>query len=162
MTGRSALAVLLALMLASVFVVLAIPAARAVEPSERLANPTLEARAEAIGRELRCLVCQNESIEESSAALAHDLRVLIRRHIAAGDSDQQVINFLVQRYGIFVLLDPPFEPVTYLLWLGPPLLLLGVGGGLIARARRRRSVLPPPRLSAEESARAAGLLGEGQ
>lgn len=159
MTRRPVLAVLLALVLAGVLVVLATPAARAVEPSERLANPVLEARAEAIGRELRCLVCQNESIEDSSAALAHDLRVLIRRHIAAGDSDQQVIDFLVHRYGIFVLLDPPFEPVTYLLWLGPPLLLLGVGGVLIVRARRRRSLLPPP-LSTEESARAAGLLGE--
>lgn len=158
MTGRSALAILLAL--ASVFVIFATPAARAVEPSERLANPALEARAEAIGRELRCLVCQNESIEDSSAALAHDLRVLIRRHIAAGDSDREVIAFLVQRYGIFVLLDPPFEPVTYLLWLGPPLLLLGVGGGLILRARRRRDVPPPQALSSEERARAAGLLGE--
>jgi cytochrome c-type biogenesis protein CcmH len=136
------------------------PRAGAVEPSERLANPVLEARAEAIGRELRCLVCQNESIEDSNAALAHDLRLLIRRHIAAGDSNRQVIDFLVHRYGIFVLLDPPFEPVTYLLWLGPPLLVLGVGGVLIVRARAHRGVPPPPALSAEESARAAGLLGE--
>ncbi|MGH7098966.1 MAG: cytochrome c-type biogenesis protein [Stellaceae bacterium] len=162
MTQRSALALLLALVLASVFILCAIPAARAVEPSERLANPVLEARAEAVGRELRCLVCQNESIEESPASFAHDLRLLIRRHIAAGDSNQQVIAYLVHRYGIFILLDPPFEPVTYLLWLGPPLLLLGVGGGLVAQARRRRNVPLPQALSSEESARAAGLLGERQ
>ncbi len=133
--------------------------AYAVEPSERLADPALEARAEAIGRELRCLVCQNESIEESQAALAHDLRLLIRRHLAAGDSDRQVVDFLVRRYGIFILLDPPFEPATYLLWLGPPLLVLGAGGVLLLRARRRRALVPPP-LSAEENARAAGLLGD--
>jgi cytochrome c-type biogenesis protein CcmH len=136
------------------------PQARAVEPSERLADPVLEARAETIGRELRCLVCQNESIEDSNAALAHDLRLLIRRHLMAGDSDRQVIDFLVQRYGIFVLLDPPFEPVTYLLWLGPPLLVLGAGGMLVLRARRRRFIPAPPALTDEENLRAAGLLGE--
>jgi cytochrome c-type biogenesis protein CcmH len=133
----------------------------AVEPSERLADPALEARAEAIGSELRCLVCQNESIEESQAALAHDLRLLIRRHLAAGDSDRQVIDFLVHRYGIFILLDPPFAPATYLLWLGPPLLVVGAGGVLLLRARRRRITVPPP-LSAEENTRAARLLGEAQ
>lgn len=150
-------AALLALALASG---LASPAARAVEPSERLADPVLEARAERIGRELRCLVCQNESIEDSNAALAHDLRLLIRRHIAAGDSDRQVVDFLVHRYGLFVLLDPPFMPVTWLLWLGPPLLVAGAGGALIARARRRRAPPAPPALSAEEAERAAGLIGE--
>jgi cytochrome c-type biogenesis protein CcmH len=134
----------------------------AVEPSERLANPVLEARAEAIGRELRCLVCQNESIEESNAALAHDLRLLIRRHLVAGDSDRQVVDFLVHRYGLFILLDPPFAPVTWLLWLGPPLLVLGAGGGRVLRARRRRALAPPPALDAEEAARAAALLGEAR
>jgi cytochrome c-type biogenesis protein CcmH len=134
--------------------------ARAREPSERLADRVLEARAEKIGRELRCLVCQNESVEDSNAALAHDLRLLIRRHLVAGDSDRQVIDFLVHRYGVFILLDPPFEPVTYLLWLGPPLLVLGAGGVLLLRARRRAAVAPPPDLTAEENARAAGLLGD--
>jgi cytochrome c-type biogenesis protein CcmH len=133
--------------------------AHAVEPSERLADPALEARAEAIGRALRCLVCQNESIEESNAALAHDLRLLIRRHLAAGDSDREVVDFLVHRYGLFILLDPPFAPVTWLLWLGPPLLLLGAGGALLLRARRRE-VAAPPALAADEAARAAALLGE--
>jgi cytochrome c-type biogenesis protein CcmH len=135
------------------------PAARAFEPSERLADPVLERRAEVIDAELRCLVCQNESIEESDAGLAHDLRLLIRRRLVAGDTDRQVLDFVVARYGIFVLLDPPFEPVTYLLWLTPPLLLLAAGGLLAWRMRRPPAPEPPP-LSAEERARAALFLGE--
>jgi cytochrome c-type biogenesis protein CcmH len=135
------------------------PAARAFEPSERLADPVLERRAEAIDAELRCLVCQNESIEESNAGLAHDLRLLIRSRLAAGDTDRQVLDYVVARYGIFVLLDPPFEPVTYLLWLTPPVLLLAAGGMLAWRSRRSPAPDPPP-LSAEEQARAALLLGE--
>jgi cytochrome c-type biogenesis protein CcmH len=137
------------------------PAARAYEPAERLADPGLERRAEAIGRELRCLVCQNESIEESDAGLAHDLRLLIRRRLAAGDTDRQVLDYVVARYGIFVLLNPPFELATYFLWLTPPLLLLAAGGGLAWRLRRRPAAEPPP-LSAEERARAAVLLGQCQ
>jgi cytochrome c-type biogenesis protein CcmH len=135
------------------------PAALAFEPSERLANPALESRAEALGRELRCLVCQNEAIEESGADLAHDLRLLIRRRLAAGDSDHQVLDYVVARYGIFVLLDPPFVPATWLLWLTPPLLLLGASMVLIFRARSGPAPAPPP-LSAKEQARAAQLLGE--
>ena len=131
----------------------------AFEPAERLADPALESRAEALGRELRCLVCQNESIEESEAGLAHDLRLLIRRRLAAGDSDRRVLDYVVARYGIFVLLNPPFAPVTWLLWLTPPLLLVGAGGVLVLRAWRRPAPEPPP-LSAEERARAALMLGE--
>jgi cytochrome c-type biogenesis protein CcmH len=147
------------LLLAAFVVVIAGPTAAAFEPSERLADPTLERRAEAIGRELRCLVCQNESIEESEAGLAHDLRLLIRRRLVTGDSDRQVIDYLVSRYGIFVLLDPPFQPVTWLLWLTPPVLLIVATGVLAWRARRRRDTEPPP-LSPEERARAALLLGD--
>src|SRR5580658_5618092 len=99
----------------------------AVEPSERLADPALEARARAISRELRCLVCQNESIDESNADLAHDLRLLLRQRLAAGDTDRQAIDFIVNRYGDFVLLKPPVEPATYFLWFGPAALLI-VGG----------------------------------
>jgi cytochrome c-type biogenesis protein CcmH len=146
--------------LAALLVSLAGPAARALEPSERLADPVLVRRAEVIDRELRCLVCQNESIEESDAALAHDLRLLIRRRLVAGDSDRQVLDFVVARYGIFVLLDPPFERVTWLLWLTPPLLLFGAGGLLAWRATRRRPAPEAPPLSAAEAARAALLLGE--
>ncbi len=98
----------------------------------------LEARARAISEELRCLVCQNQSIDESGADLAHDLRVLVRKRLVAGDTDQQVLDYVVARYGVFVLLDPPFEPVTWLLWLAPPMLVLGAGGVLLLRACRRR------------------------
>jgi cytochrome c-type biogenesis protein CcmH len=136
------------------------PAAQAVEPSERLADPALEARARSLSQELRCLVCQNQSIDESNADLAHDLRVLLRQRLAAGDSDRQVLDYMVARYGVFVLLDPPFAPVTYLLWLTPPLVVLGAGIFLVLRARRRRPRADPPALTDEERARAALLLGE--
>jgi cytochrome c-type biogenesis protein CcmH len=134
-------------------------AAFAVEPSERLADPALEARARALSQELRCLVCQNQSIDESNADLAHDLRVLLRKRLAAGDTDKQALDYIVARYGVFVLLDPPFEPTTYLLWLTPPILVLGIGVLLVIRARRRLDSRLPP-LTEEERARAAMLLGE--
>jgi cytochrome c-type biogenesis protein CcmH len=137
-----------------------LPSAQAVEPSERLADPALEARARTISRELRCLVCQNQSIDESNADLAHDLRVLVRQRLVAGDSNKGVLDYLVARYGTFVLLDPPFERATWLLWLGPPLLVLGAGGFLVVRARRRHAEAGPPPLSPEENARAAMLLGD--
>ena len=136
------------------------PAARAVEPSERLADPALEARARALSQELRCLVCQNQSIDESNADLAHDLRVLLRQRLTAGDTDRQVLDYVVARYGVFVLLDPPFLPATYLLWLAPPLLMLGAGTLVMVRARRRRPDPELPALSEEERARAALLLGD--
>ena len=132
----------------------------AVEPSERLADPALEARARTLSKELRCLVCQNQSIDESNADLAHDLRVLLRNRLAAGDSDQQVLDYVAARYGMFVLLDPPFAAVTWLLWLTPPLLIVGGGGLLLFRARRRRADQAVPDLNREESARAALLLGD--
>jgi cytochrome c-type biogenesis protein CcmH len=136
------------------------PPVQAVEPSERLADPALEARARTLSKELRCLVCQNQSIDESNADLAHDLRRLLRQRLVAGDSDQQVLDYVSARYGVFVLLDPPFAPVTYLLWLTPPLLVLGAGGLLIIRARRRRLEQASPPLTQEEKARAALLLGD--
>ena len=139
---------------------LAGPAAHAVEPAERLAGPILEARARALSQELRCLVCQNQSIDESNADLAHDLRVLLRQRLVAGDSDQQVLDYVAARYGVFVLLDPPFAPTTWLLWLTPPLLVLGAGGLLLLRARRRRPDPAVPDLTREESARAELLLGD--
>ena len=135
-------------------------AAFAVEPSERLGDPALEARARALSRELRCLVCQNQSIDESNADLAHDLRVLVRKRVVAGDTDQQVLDFVVARYGQFVLLDPPFERATYLLWLTPGVLVLGAGASLLIRARRRRPDERLPPLTEEERARAALLLGD--
>jgi cytochrome c-type biogenesis protein CcmH len=150
------------LLVAAALLLIAVGAAAAwaVEPSERLADPALEARARTISQELRCLVCQNQSIDESNADLAHDLRVLVRKRLLAGDSDQQVLDYIVARYGVFVLLDPPFAPVTWLLWLAPPLLVLGAGGVLLLRARWRRFDAALPELTREESARAAELLSD--
>jgi cytochrome c-type biogenesis protein CcmH len=150
------------LLVAAALLLIAVGAAAAwaVEPSERLADPALEARARTISQELRCLVCQNQSIDESNADLAHDLRVLVRKRLLAGDSNQQVLDYIVARYGVFVLLDPPFEPATWLLWLAPPALLLAAGGGLLLRARWRRPDPALPELTAEESARAAELLSD--
>jgi cytochrome c-type biogenesis protein CcmH len=133
-------------------------AAWAVEPSERLADPGLEARARTVSQELRCLVCQNQSIDESNADLAHDLRVVVRKRLLAGDTDRQALDYIVARYGVFVLLDPPFEPVTWLLWLMPPVLALGAGGVVLLRAGWRRPEPALPELTREESARAAELL----
>ena len=135
------------------------PSVYAVEPSERLADPALEARARTLSKELRCLVCQNQSIDESNADLAHDLRLLLRQRLVAGDTDQQVLDYIAARYGVFVLLDPPFAPITWLLWLTPPFLVLGAGG-LLLRAQRRRPERVTPVLTPEESSRAALLLGD--
>jgi cytochrome c-type biogenesis protein CcmH len=133
--------------------------ASAVEPRERLADPVLEARARALSKELRCLVCQNESIDDSGADLAHDLRVLLRERIAAGDSDAQALDFIVSRYGDFVLLKPPVTPATYVLWFGPPAVLAlgGIGAVLYVRRRRRAAAEPAP-LSEAERRRLAQLL----
>jgi len=103
-------------------------AAHAVNPDEMLKDPAQEARARAIGQELRCLVCQNQSIDDSDATLARDLRVIVRERITAGDSDQQVLDFVTARYGNYVLLKPPFQSNTYLLWFLPfTLMALGLG-----------------------------------
>ena len=134
-------------------------AAFAVEPSEMLKDPALEARARAISRELRCLVCQNQSIDESNADLAHDLRVIVRERLTAGDSDEQVKAYLVARYGDFVLLDPPFKAKTLLLWCGPAVLLLLGAGGIYVLLRRRPAGAPEP-LSEAERSRVAELMAE--
>ena len=98
--------------------------ARALEPGEMLADPALEARARGISRELRCLVCQNQSIDDSNADLARDLRRVVRERLQAGDSDPAVIGYVTARYGDFVLLTPPFKAATWALWLGPPAVLI--------------------------------------
>jgi len=128
--------------------------ARAVLPGEQLPDARLEARARAIGSELRCLVCQNQSIDDSDATLAGDLRVILRERLLAGDSDQQAKDYIVKRYGDFVLLDPPFKPQTLLLWLGPPLALAAGGVWVWLAARRRVSGgQPTPPLTPEEHER---------
>ncbi|HET7718180.1 MAG TPA: cytochrome c-type biogenesis protein [Bauldia sp.] len=113
-------------------------AALAVTPGEMLDDPALEARARALSAELRCMVCQNQSIDDSDAPLAHDLRVLLRERIAAGDSDAQVMDFLVARYGEFILLKPRFSAETALLWAAPVLLLIAGGVAAFRVMRRRR------------------------
>jgi cytochrome c-type biogenesis protein CcmH len=124
-----------------------------------LSNPALEARARAVGQELRCLVCRNQSIDDSDADLAHDLRVLVRQRIAAGDSNAEVIAYIRSRYGDFVLLRPPFDIATLFLW-GGPLLILGFGGVALARFYRRPEAPPTEPLSRAERRRLAALLGE--
>ena len=147
--------------LALLIALLASATAWAVEPNEMLADPVLEARARAISKELRCMVCQNESIDDSQAPLAHDLRVLVRERLTAGDSDAQVMNFLVSRYGEFVLLKPPLSWHTLALWGTPPGLLL-FGIVMIVVVVRRRRATPQVAgaiLSPAEEARIAEILG---
>ena len=134
-------------------------AALAVQPEEMLKNPVLEARARNLSQELRCMVCQNQSIDDSEASLARDLRLLVRERLMQGDSDKQVLDFLVARYGEFVLLKPRFEPQTLLLWGIPPLSLLGGLAVLLVMARRRRTTnLSAGELSASEQQRIAKLV----
>jgi cytochrome c-type biogenesis protein CcmH len=128
------------LITASIVLVLTVFAAsnvQAVQPDEIMSDPVKELRARDLSRELRCMVCQNQSIDDSDAPLARDLRLLVRERIAAGDSDAQVIDFLVARYGEFVLLKPRLERHTLLLWLLPPLALAGGGLALWVCSRRR-------------------------
>ena len=150
-------ALLAALALAAV---MAAEPAHAVRPDEMLSDPGLEARAREVGRELRCLVCRNQSIDDSDADLAHDLRVLVRERIVAGDSDDRVIAYVRARYGDFVLLRPPVEWGTLLLW-GGPLLILVCGGVALARFYRRPREGAVAPLSADERQRLASVLGEG-
>ena len=126
--------------------------ALAVQPDEILKDPALEERARALSRDLRCMVCQNQSIDDSDAPLARDLRLLVRDRLTAGDSDKQVIDFLVARYGDFVLLKPPFTWHTVLLWLTPLIVLLAGGAGLwrLSRARRTAVAAPKPLTEAEQ------------
>lgn len=132
----------------------------AVQPGEKLDDPALEARARTISKELRCLVCQNQSIDDSDADLAADLRRLVRDRLTAGDSDTEVIDYIVARYGEFVLLRPPFEPATLLLWLSPFAVIVLGGAGLLLVLRRRRGEMTPQALDLEEKSRIAALLRE--
>ena len=129
----------------------------AVRPDEMLSDPVLEARARALSRELRCLVCQNESIDDSNADLAHDLRVLVRDRIRKGDTDRQAINYIVARYGEFVLLKPRFDLRNAALW-GTPIVLLLAGGLFILAGARRRRRLSSPSLSAGEKQEVDAIL----
>ena len=117
-------------------------AAFAVQPDEILKDPALEARARTLSKELRCMVCQNQSIDDSDAPLARDLRVLVRERLVAGDSDAKVLAFLTDRYGAFVLLKPQFKMETAVLWLAPLIVLFAGAVGLVLFLRRRRVAIP--------------------
>ncbi len=152
MMRRLALTLLIGLALTGV--------ARAVEPDEILKDQALEARARTISEGLRCLVCQNESIDDSHATLARDIRVLVRQRLESGDTNAQVSNYLVSRYGQFILLRPPIELSTLLLW-GTPLIVLVIGGGAVVLAARRRPTRDPARpLSEAERRRLNEMLAE--
>ena len=147
-------------MLAALLLVVSAADGRAVQPAEVLGDPALEARAREIGKELRCLVCQNQSIDDSDADLARDLRVLVRERLQAGDSDRQVVDYVVSRYGDFVLLRPPLKGSTYALWFGPPLILLMAVVAIFVfyRNRQLRTVHAAAALSAADEERLARVL----
>jgi len=148
--------------IALLFAWLAPAVAFAVEPDEMLKDPVLEARARHLSEELRCMVCQNQSIDDSAAPLARDLRLLVRQRLTQGDTDQQVLDFLVARYGDFVLLRPPVKFDTLLLWGLPPAALVAGLIALVAMARRRRTAsLQPAALTPEEQKRLSTLVGPG-
>jgi cytochrome c-type biogenesis protein CcmH len=154
---------LAALVLAMVMLALAHTSTLAVEPGEKLADPALEARARKISQELRCLVCQNQSIDDSNAELARDLRLIVRERISAGDSDAQVLAFVEARYGEFVLLRPPFNLHTLLLWVTPLLLLIATALVLRRNARTRAAATAlqdAAPLTPEEQKRLDKLLGK--
>ncbi len=136
--------------------------ALAIVAGEALDDPVLEARARDLGKGLRCLVCQNQSIDDSNAALAKDLRLLVRERLVAGDGDEAIVGYIVSRYGDFVLLEPPFKPITYALWLGPGLMLLMAGAGVATFLRRqsRRSPAAEAPLDDDERRRLDSLLDD--
>jgi cytochrome c-type biogenesis protein CcmH len=148
-------------LIAALCVTLAVPAG-AVQPDELLADPVLEERARSISGGLRCVVCRNESIDESNAELARDLRLLVRERLVAGDSDGEVVAFIVERYGEYILLRPTMQGANIVLWVMPLVLIL-VGGGLSLSYIRRRSRLRTPAeaaLSPEEQARLEAIIKE--
>ena len=134
--------------------------AGAVNPDEVLEDPVLEGRARELSKILRCLVCQNQSIDDSNAGLAGDLRIIVRERLVAGDSDDEVIQYIVDRYGDYVLLEPQVKGANYVLWYGPPILLVLGGAGLLIAARRRRKIVPAEGLSEDEKRRLAQLLDD--
>jgi cytochrome c-type biogenesis protein CcmH len=148
----------LAKFLLALFVLIAPVPAFAVNPDEVLADPSMEQRARAISAQLRCMVCQNQSIDDSNADLARDLRILVRERITDGDTDSQVIDYVVSRYGEFVLLNPRLSAKTIILWGAPGLLLLVGAGAILVFIRTRPSQRTVAALSAEEQSRIEELL----
>jgi cytochrome c-type biogenesis protein CcmH len=138
---------------------LAAPPVMAVQPDEMLADPAMEARARVLSKGLRCLVCRNENIDDSDAQLARDLRILLRERLVAGDTDEEAVAFLVDRYGEYVLLNPPATGANILLWFAGPAMLLA-GAGIAFVTFRRRGTAVPDGLNAEEAARVAEIMKE--
>lgn len=134
--------------------------ALAVNPEEMLADPALEARARELSKGLRCVVCRNQSIDDSNAAIARDMRVLLRERLASGDSDKEAVAFFVARYGDFVLLKPPVQPNTYLLWIGPIIILAASGTGFALYLRRRGKPTFDEPMSDDDRRLIAALLRE--
>lgn len=148
----------LRILFAAIATLLSVAPALAVEPSEMLSDPVLEARARDISQHLRCVVCQNQSIDDSNAPLAQDMRLLVRERLVAGDSDRQVLDYVVARYGNFVLLRPPMQPDTIALWLAPFVVLLLMIWGLFSQARRKPQAAAIAPLSDAERQRLSRLL----
>jgi cytochrome c-type biogenesis protein CcmH len=144
------------------FLVVSVLYAVALQPDEMLPDPALESRARVLSRELRCMVCQNQSIDDSEAPLARDLRLLVRERLKAGDTDREVIDFLVARYGDFVLLNPRVTPQSIWLWLIPIGVLMTGAAGLILHQRRRNPAAVQAPLSAEEQRRVTALMERDQ
>lgn len=153
----------LAALLALLVVLAAMPAppAFAVQPDEILSDPALEARAREISRDLRCVVCRNQSIDDSNAGIARDMRIILRERLIAGDTNDQAVAFMVDRYGTFILLEPPVAPMTWLLWGGPALLLLVAVFGFSRLWTRPAAAAELSRLDEDDRARARDLLDGG-
>ncbi len=152
-------------LLAVWLLVAALPAAHAVQPDEILPDPAMEARAREISKDLRCLVCQNQSIDDSNAPLARDLRVLVRERLTAGDDNREVLEYVTQRYGDYVLLKPPFKATTYLLWIGPFVVFALGAAATFVYLRGRKGMAAAgdaPPLTDEERRRLDALLGKDQ
>lgn len=150
------------LSIAAAFVLATTASVWAVQPDEILDDPVLEDRAREISKELRCVVCQNEPIDSSNAGVARDLRLLVRERLVAGDTDEEVVDFVVARYGDYVLFRPPFKPSTYALWIGPFLIMAlgGIGVAVMLARRPRRIDAGAVALSAEEEAALSALLDD--
>lgn len=144
---------------AALVLALSVMPARAVDPSEVLADPALEARARALSKELRCVVCRSESIDDSNAEIARDIRRLVRERLVAGDSDEEVLAAMVARYGEYVLLKPRAQGANWVLWLAGPGLLLAGGALAALYLRGRRAAVPEAGLTAEEEAELRRLSG---
>ncbi|MEM8581802.1 MAG: cytochrome c-type biogenesis protein [Pseudomonadota bacterium] len=148
------------LLLAAIAMVITAQASLAVQPDEILDDPVLEQRARELSKELRCVVCQNEPIDSSNAGVARDLRILVRERLVAGDTDAEVLDYIVARYGDYVLFRPPFKPATYALWIGPFVIMAlgGIGVAVMLARRPRKIDAGAVALTAEEEAKLDAML----